>query len=216
MKLASQSARPAPQRAGFALLELLVALAIFAVIAAVAYRGIASVTQARETIGAHALRLKEVQLAVAMMERDLRQAAARPIRGAYGEVLPALVGARGQVELSCYGFGSAYNEARSLLDRVGYAYGDGKLARLAYPVLDRAPQTQVARRPVLDSVEAMRLRYLDPTGRWLESWPPVDRTADPQALPRAVELVLRLEDYGEIRRVIELADAQPALAATSP
>ena len=70
------------------------------------------------------------------------------------------MGARGQVELSCYGFGSAYNEAHSLLDRIGYAHGDGKLARLAYPVLDRAPQTQATRRPLLGGVEGMRLRYL--------------------------------------------------------
>ena len=97
------------------------------------------------------------------------------------------------------------------------AHGLGsELARLSYPVLDRAPQTQVARRPLLDGVQAMRLRYLDPANRWLESWPPVDRTADPQALPRAVELVLRLDDYGEIRRVVELVDFPPALVASAP
>lgn len=204
------------RRAGFALLELLVALAIFSVIAVVAYRGIAVVTQARASLDGHADRLKSVQLAVGIIERDLRQAARRPIRGAYGEELPALAGARGSLELTCFGFGSAASEARSLLDRVGYAYDQGELVRLQYPVLDRAPQTQAARRALLDGVAGLRVRYLEQGNRWLEAWPPADRTVDPYALPRAVEVVLRLDDYGEIRRVVELVDAPPAALAGAP
>lgn len=197
---------------GFALLELLVALVIFAVIAVVAYRGIASVTRARAAIEATSSRLKAVQLAVAVLERDLRQAAARPIRGAYGEVLPAFAGGRSSIELSCYGFGSAFNESRSLLDRVGYAHAQGRLERLSYPVLDRAPQTQASRRTLLEQVGGLRLRYLDPANRWVEVWPPLDRAPDPQRVPRAVEFTLELEDYGEVKRLIELVDAPQVVA----
>lgn len=195
------------RRRGFALLELLVALAIFAVIAAIAYRGIASVTQARAAIDEKSTRLKALQLAVAVLERDLRHVAARPIRGRYGETLPALGGRRNGLELTAFGFGSAFNESRSVLDRIAYAYADGELERLSFPALDRAPQTIATHRPLLDAVAGLRLRYLDPTDRWLDEWPPADRSGDPTRLPRAVEFTLDLEDYGEVRRVVELPEA---------
>ena len=60
---------------GFALFELLVAMAIFSVLAALAYGGLSSVARTRGELEASGARLKALQLGVAQLGRQLRQAA---------------------------------------------------------------------------------------------------------------------------------------------
>ena len=197
-----------PARKGFALMELLIALAIFAVIGAIAYRSLVAVSRTREVIGTETQRLSQMQFAIAMLERDLRQATARSVRGEYGERLPALAGARERVELTCYAFASPYGEARAQLARVAYVRGDEGLARAAYATLDRAPSTRATQRVLASGVEAMRLRYFDGAGRWLDEWPPQPQRDNAERLPRAIEVSLTFERLGTIRRVVDLLEVE--------
>lgn len=204
------------RRSGFALLELLVALAIFAVVSAIAYGALASVVGAREGIERASARTREIQLAVAALERDLRQATARPVRGNAGEQLPALAGSSTTLELTHAQFARPQAEARAQLSRTGYAAPSGVLQRSAYVVLDRAPSTRPLLRELAGSVSSARFRYLDHAGNWRESWPPRDGPErDPADLPRAVEFRIAFDDWGEVARLIELADG-PAPAGAAP
>ena len=65
-------------RRGFALFELLVAVAIFSIMGVISYRSLAAVMRTRETLASETRRLGEAQFAIALLERDLRQAAPRP------------------------------------------------------------------------------------------------------------------------------------------
>ena len=80
---------------GFTLLELLVALAIFAVLSALAYGGLKSMLDAKNQVAAEAEKLARLQTALAMIERDLEQATARPIRDQFGERQPAMTATSG-------------------------------------------------------------------------------------------------------------------------
>ncbi|HVF35617.1 MAG TPA: type II secretion system minor pseudopilin GspJ [Candidatus Saccharimonadia bacterium] len=195
---------------GFALIELLVALAVFAVIGAIAYRSLVAVTHTREALARETERLSRMQFAIALLERDLRQATARSVRGEYGERLPALAGARERIELTAYAFASPYGDARPQLARVSYARTDEGLARAAYATLDRAPNTRATRRVLAGGVEAMRLRYFDGAGRWLDEWPPQPALAGSERLPRAIEVSLTFEGVGTIRRVVDLLEVEAA------
>ena len=101
-------------RRGFALFELLVAVAIFAIMGVIAYRSLAAVTSTRAAIAAEAARLGDAQFAIALLERDLRQAAVRPVRDGFGQPQPALQGTRGRVELTAWAFASPSEEPRAL------------------------------------------------------------------------------------------------------
>ena len=68
------------RRAGFALLEVLVAVVIFAVIAAIAYRGLDTVSRTRTQLAAANARLRELSIAIHLIETDLGQVVARPVR----------------------------------------------------------------------------------------------------------------------------------------
>ena len=193
-------------RTGFALVELLVALAIFAVIGVIAYTGLASVARARGIVGLESARLADAQFAIALFERDLRQSVARTVRGEYGETLPALDGARERIELTSHAFASPQGGAA--LARLAWAAGEDGLARVAWVSLDRAPSARTQRRVLAPGVESMRLRYLDASQNWREAWPPQPRRDHLERLPRAVELTLVFEGIGELRRLVDLVEPE--------
>lgn len=208
--------RLAPAARGMALLEVLVAVAIFAVVAAIAYRGIATVTRARAAIAAESERLGRLQLAIALIERDLRQAVPRSVRGGYGETLPALVGDARTLELTSAAFASPFAERRPQLARLTYSLDRRALTRQAHESLDRGNAAPRPPATLLDAVDAVRWRYLGTDPAWRDEWPPrQDRSAMAERLPRAVELTLTLADYGTIRRVVPLVET-PSTPARGP
>jgi general secretion pathway protein J len=201
---------PRPAR-GFTLLELLVALALFALVAAMSYGGLAAMVRTQEGLRAQGDRLAALQLAVGLLERDLRQAAVRPIRDRMGETLPTLLGQSRALELTTLSPANPLVVSRPNLQRVGYLLDRRRLVRQAYAVLDRAPGTQPAVKTLLEEADDLGIRYLSRDQQWFDAWPPPRPVpSDPLALPRAIEIRLALVGYGTIRRVIALPDAPPA------
>ena len=202
---------------GFSLIELLVALAVFAALAAAAYGGLAQIAATRGALAKQQDRFAQVVRAVSMLERDLRQAISRPVRGTgRGDYLPALAGTGDRIELTRIGFANPLAEPRSNLERVAYAVDARKLMRGRYLALDRAPDAAPATTAVLDNTQGLSLRYLVSDGAWRSTWPPSEAPTDMKTyelLPRAVELRVVTGDIGELRRVIELPSAPPELAA---
>ena len=192
---------------GFSLIEVLVAVAVFALLSAMTWGGLSAIMRSRETLDANGERLRQVQLAVAALERDVRQAVARPVRGANGEVLPALAGGSTALELSHGSFARSDAEARAAVSRTAYSLDGAGLRRSAWAVLDRAPGSRPRSRVLLEEVRELRFRYLDRDGNWREAWPPREGTErDPAELPRALELRITTDDYGDIARLLEFPD----------
>ena len=189
---------------GFTLVEMLVAVAIFALASALAYGGLAALTRARGQLEAENERLGRLQFAIGLIERDLRGAAPRAIRDGYGAPLPPLAGTRERIELSRFGLANALALPRAEVERVGYRLQENRLQRLRFAVLDRTPGSQPKTDEVLDRVQAIEFDYIGADGREQSQWPP-PRAAD-GAVPRAVAVTLTLDDYGTIRRVLELPD----------
>lgn len=203
---------------GFSLLELLVALAVFAALAAAAYGGLGQLARTRAALAERQDRLAAVTRAFASLERDLRQAVSRPVLGNSGsEPLPALAGAPNAIEFTRLGYANPRAEPRSHLERVAYALDAGALRRGRYAVLDRAPGSLPATTTLLERAGELRLRYFGCDGAWRDAWPPSTRlgcsTAQPpELLPRAVEFRFLLPDLGEIRRLVELPSSLPPAA----
>lgn len=99
---------------------------------------------------------------------------------------------------------------RSELQRVGYLLRDGKLIRQHLPELDTTAAVNLEERELLDQVEDLRFRFMDGSMSWQVSWPtPIMQHSTPlellRARPVAVEITLKLKDYGELVRIIEVA-----------
>jgi len=199
---------------GFTLIEVLVTLVVFSIMAALAYGGLNSIARTRAALVMQQDAFRDLVRAVATLDRDLREAVARPVLGNVGQTLPSFAGTANGLEFTRLGFANPQAETRSNLERVQYQFDDHALKRGRYLVLDRgassAPELAVLRGEVND----FRLRYLDLGNRWSDSWPP-PQTSDPTRAPRAVEWHLMTRDYGEIVRVVELVSAWPQ-ATPSP
>jgi general secretion pathway protein J len=192
---------------GYLLLELLVAVAIFAVVAALAWGGLDAVVRTREATDAQAARLAELQRAVVGLERDLREVAARPVRGTAGQIWPAVLGGATTLELTHAAYASLSVPRSPALARSQWGIDGGRLLRRVDPVLDRPPGAPLAPVAMLADVESFTLRYLDGSGTWREEWPPrAGAETQSDVLPRAVEFRLRLSDLGEITRMVELPE----------
>jgi general secretion pathway protein J len=191
---------------GFTLLELLVAISIFAIISAMAYGGLARVLQDRDRLEVEHEFWRALSLTFARMEEDLSQARARSVRDLSGFTLAALRGqptdtralAPPNIELTRGGVLTFDAGARSDMQRVAYRLVDGSLQRLLWPVLDQAPQTKPLELPLMKNVESFQVRFYSPSGVWLDQWP-ADGASNP--LPRGVEIKLTLTGRGEFTRL---------------
>jgi len=199
---------------GFTLLELLVALAVFAIMATAAYSGLRSVLFTRAAVEAENRRLAAIQLAVFRLEQDIAQTLARGVRDEYGEPQPALRGGALLDEalmLTRAGWDNPPSQPRANLQRIAYRLREGRLWRLHWTVLDRGGAIEPRETLLLDQVQEFRARFLDQSAAWQNDWPPpLGGTADNRlspdsnALPRAVEITLTLEDWGAITRLLPL------------
>ena len=195
--------------AGFTLLELLVAMAIFAVVAALAYGGLMQVLNQREMAQAQTERWREVQLAIRTVTRDLQQLHPRPVRDELGDrhepAVLARPGGEYALEVTRGGWTNPGGQPRSTLQRVAYRVEDGELLRVYWPVLDRTPGTAPVIAALLTGVDRLDLRLMDWQGEWHTQWPPAgnDPQASLQVMPRAVEFAVELDDMGRIWRLVE-------------
>jgi general secretion pathway protein J len=194
---------------GFTLLEVLVAVAIFAVVGVMAYGGLQAVLAQQVLARENADRFRAIQFAVQQLSRDFQQLQPRPVREELGEgsrnALLADARNRFPVEFTRGGWSNPLAQPRAAVQRVAYQLDDDRLLRLHWFVPDHILSEEPVEREILVGVREFRMRFFSPGG-WSEQWPPGIDPVDPALLPTAVEFILELEDWGEIRRLIEVAN----------
>lgn len=195
---------------GFTLLELLVAVAIFAIIGAMAYGGLQNILNQQQQTERHADRLKSLQLAYRIIQRDLEQIVERSIRNELGDRVEALVGGSGfdGLQFSRAGHPNPAGFLRSEIQRVAYIPDQDRLLRLTWRVLDRAQDSQPDEQVLAENMVEFAVRFLDPNREWQENWPPATSQDTVVAgLPLAIEVKLELEDVGALSWLFRLPAA---------
>jgi len=194
---------------GFTLLELLVALSIFGLLAAMSYSGLQAVLEQQSHTEQAAYRLGELQKVYLVMQRDIEQIVPRTVRDEFGDAQLPLIGGDA-LQLTRGGWRNPAGRQRSTLQRVGYAYDDDEqLVRYSWSVLDRAQDSEPLQQPLIEDVERMGLRYLDGNDEWREEWPDavaaIDADpADAPALPKAIEVTLDHKTFGTLVWLFQL------------
>ena len=196
---------------GFTLLELLVAMAIFAIISVLALGGLnAVITQ--QTIAKDQLqRLAALQRALRMMTDDFVQLNPRFVRQVLGDAMdpPLVTDQLGEniVRLSRSGWRNPVPVARGTLQRVQYRIEDEELIRDHWLVMDYPLSVEPRSEVLLENVTEIEIEYLDETDQWSTQWPPIRQGLVTGFIyPRAVRINLDLADWGEIVRIVDLLE----------
>jgi general secretion pathway protein J len=208
--LLTYKSRELSNNAGFTLIEILVAIAIFAVLSLAAYEILQGVLRSGEISKEHDKNLIEIQRGMLFIERDFEQMVARTSRtsGIDDENLQVLYTGKGildseyqGIEFNRIGWINPLNLLpRSNVIRVGYRVQNGQLQRLYYlhpdTMAGQEPQQQV----LLNDVENLTFRFWD--GTWVTSW------TSTSEIPKGIEINITSKHYGELRRVFILANSE--------
>ncbi|WP_375055057.1 type II secretion system minor pseudopilin GspJ [Zobellella sp. DQSA1] len=186
---------------GFTLIEVLLALAIFAALSAGAFQVLQGMVRSDEVSQRKAQRLMELHGAFSQLETDISQMIPRLGRG-NGRMLHAA-----RYQLQSEDWAASFTRSgwhnplgllhRSELQSVAYRLRHHRLERLSYRHVDPVVGEEPRITPVLQDVTAFRLRFFS-RGGWHDRW---DHASQ---LPRAVEVTLELPDLGEVSRLFLL------------
>jgi general secretion pathway protein J len=202
---------------GFTLLEVLLAMAITAIVTLMAYSGLSAALNSADSLRTEGQRISEVNRAYGLFSRDLSHFVDRPVRNEFGATVPALVGGERVEKTLAFtrvGWFNTLGRPRSHMQRVRYVLEDTTLYREQFQVLDRTNESEPQRVALLENVNTMEFRFLPDgfdlpvndeleTDRWPEAWG-LDGGQGVNTLPQAVEVRLELEDWGEVRWLYEM------------
>jgi type II secretion system protein J len=183
---------------GFTLIEVLVAIALLALTAVLAWRATAALVDGEVRLSDESRRWRTLDLAFARLEADLRQAQPRAIRTAAGSepAWLAVTEARGASAIVISRAGPEFtDEPGAAGQRIGYRARDSALEVVYWPTLDRARDESVAYR-LVEGVADFRVLHLTSSGQWITGWP---RTGESE-LPQAVRVQLALHSGEAIER----------------
>ncbi|MDG2156327.1 MAG: type II secretion system minor pseudopilin GspJ [Gammaproteobacteria bacterium] len=197
------------QQQGFTLLELLVAMAIFAIIGLAATAGLNAIIDQSTRANQSLNELNELQRAVRFLTTDLYQMHPRGVRDELGRGDEAALLADNQgdylIRFSREGWRNPAGIPRSNIQRVQYRLEGTALVREYWPVLDHTLSLEPIKTELLNNVEDIKFEYLDYSDQWQNQWPPIQPGSAAEEWPRAVRLRLTLKNSGEIERLIEVA-----------
>lgn len=191
--------------AGFTLVEMLIALSIFALLSIAGVSLLSFSIDSRQRTGEQLDTLASVARTRSLLSADLAQATPRMWRDETGLRRPAFAGGTDGNALALVRSGWANEGAapRSSLQRVVYRLEEDRLVRASSPMVDGSPENSPA--VLLTGVKSLRLRFHS-GGEWRDDWQP----AAADSLPDAVEMTVDTAAVPALRQVFLVGPGLPA------
>lgn len=190
---------------GFTLLEVLVAIGIFSVVAIISYTTLDTYIEQRERLTSHYARLERLQRLFILLERDIQFSVGRKVRVG-DEFQSAMVSKQDDIFIAMTVAQADLQNASGIsLKRVEWELDGNELIRAQWDVLDHAGNLKPARLLVSDEVADIELSYFIYTSnRGLET----SDSLDSGQMPAGIELNVTLNSGGLYRRVFALAQGR--------
>lgn len=194
---------------GFTLVETLIALAVFAIIAGASTGILSTALKSGDANAATSRSMAKLSFARSIMRDDFLQIVPRPVRDPFGRqtqssfeggfvrdrITIARLARRGRVN-------PGGRQPRGGVQHVQYLFDDNKIIRRTYPVIDPTPDTEPYDQILFDDVEGVTVRFLI-NGQWQSVFEASNSpTAD---LPSAISLFIKGSkgDQDQLRLVFQ-------------
>ncbi len=180
---------------GFTLLEILVALAIFALISAFSFRGLSLILDTRTRVTQETRKWQDLSRLSVRLQQDLSSVINRPIRNNGGTEIACFTGDANPIgeDAPLFAFTRlglpGQTDKSQNLQRVGYRLRGTTLEMLSWTHLDQGMYERPVVDELLTGLASLNVQYLDAGNAWQNNWPMRYQSSLP---PRAVKLTLVL------------------------
>jgi len=194
---------------GFTLLEMVVAIGIFAIVASISYAALNNFLDARAHINERNDKNRELQTLFVLLEQDLRYAVNRSVRNEYGDFEPAMIGALdsqlapGERLRLTTAQPDVQGPDTHRLTRVAWRLIDGDVSRVTWRVLDRDIDSPEYTRELMSDVQEVEFTFFEYQND--EKLATSNEWQDQDGLPAGIEVMILLEGQQAYRRVFQVA-----------
>lgn len=198
----------------FTLFEILIALVIFAILGIIVAVGLRRTLQSNQRADQADQRIQQLEVAQALMRRDITAIIDRPISDRDGQTLPAVQLKPDEIEFTRGGLINPLGGSnRSDLQRIDYAYRGGTIVRKTWETLDRMTSTKTASMTLAKNVSNFSIKVYNQNNKLQNSWPndadsnEIGNSKDQQPesdLPKAVQITFTIAGQGSIEDIIPI------------
>ncbi|MCX7117545.1 MAG: GspJ family T2SS minor pseudopilin variant LspJ [Legionellales bacterium] len=195
---------------GYTLIEIMIALAVFALISAITASAMFHAFDTRGRVNEQANQLNALQLGLSMLSHDIEQMIERPIHGDEMHVFPPFIGQSHYVEFSS---GGSVNPngilIKSTLKRVGYLCQNKQLIRRRWDTLDTPHRNLYHDKVLFDHLLVCQFSYLASNHQTLQEWHEyaVQQNQKKETLPQAVQISLTPTHWGNMNLLFAIPEA---------
>ena len=191
------------QNSGFTLIEVIIALTVFAIVGTLAFSGLNSILKWQTDLEDQTNQLQSIQLTLKYLERDINQAIGRSVRDQYGDTQPALLsdGENG-LNLTYSGWRNPAGLSRSNIQRIFYSIdGENNLIRHSWNRLDGALEDDARNVVLIEDIDEINWEFISDEFSETDQWPPLNAGPNISGFPKAIIVKFSVKPFGEITRI---------------
>jgi general secretion pathway protein J len=194
------------QYQGFTLIEMVIAVAIFAVMMVIAFPGLTHIAKVGDQVGQSNRRLSELQFALTYLNRDWTQVSSRKILDQYGDEKAHIVIEGNSISFTHSGWSNLLQRKRSELQRVQYLLKENQLIRQYWVSLDQAPAEEPISTILIDDVEFFEIYLIDKDEQRIEGWSFAEQDQQGVDKPIALRVEIEVKHFGQVHRIMEVPE----------
>lgn len=203
--MSQQKHRPSKRQAGFTLLEIIIALMIFALVATMATIGLRTVIRNQSKLNQATDTIAKLQLGITILQQDITQIIQRAATDAQGSQLSSIQSNGNKLSFTTANNPNPFNSAaRGQLMRVSYQLSGNTLTRTIWPNVDAPPNSKPIVQILFKHISNLTWHFIDDQKHVLSYWQSND---DPNVInlpPRAVIMDFDLKGAGHLQRIFIL------------
>jgi len=194
---------------GFTLIEVLIVVAIFAVITSIGYVVLTQYISTTEKLELNQIRIQKLQQTFSLLEKDFRYIQSRSVRNEFGDFEASFaIENSSQIPGELIRFTTAHADYLSYdtgkLVRVVWSLDGDSLIRNTWPVVDRDESIEISAQEVLHDVDRVEIQMYE----WTDTFrlQTVANLSDGIDIPYGLKLTLFTNDGFEYYRIFDIAN----------